>query len=388
MLTNWRIKNNFYSDLFEKQKVADLYKSVQLYHASTPIYKSENNNVPTDKLHVQTLVPTYLKTNLPPNLISTEIFQKKGYAVNISDIETIDSYLKKNAGTNFKKNTVRTLKRLEQCFNISYKMFYGDIDMPTYNSLMNTLINMITNRFQERKGRNRVIEDWDHYKNISYGLINKKAASLFVIYSDDEPIEVSLNFHQGTVMYSAISSYNLNFSKFSLGNIDIYRQLEWCMKNNITLFDMGYGDFDYKIKWSNLAYNFNTQVISKKNSWGTKLYSVYLTNKYRFINFLIEKEVTDSVREIIATIKVKKCNAQPYENYKIESIEGSPESAMTEIDHKNEAFSFLKKPLNEFLYSNCEHIKNVKVYKKDKDDSTFIFISPNTTAKVRVINKK
>lgn len=382
MLTNLRIKNNFYSDLFEKEDVSNTIKRLELKTDGSVIYQSNENTLVDSKIHSQILAPDYLKVILTPQLNSRKVFQKKGYGVNVKSISNIDDYLKENAGTNFKKNTLRTLKRLENCFSINYKMYHGTIEINTYSSLMDTLLSMIQNRFQERKGRNRVVEDWDYYKSICYDLINSKSASLFVIYNDDEPIEISLNFHQGNIMYSAISSYNLDYHKFSLGNVEIYRQLEWCLKNNISFFDMGYGNFDYKIKWSNLAYNFNTLIISKSDNFFLKLYYVYLKTKYRFINYLIEKEVMDTVRNLLSTFKPQKNNKAELDQYKFEDCNTPINKDLKPIKISNVQYSFLQKPLNEFLYASAEHISQVKIFEMVNTENTFVFQSSKKNAKL------
>lgn len=382
MLNNLRIKSNFYSNLFEKEQVSSTIDSLEFKPTNSVIYKSPENELTSPPINTQLLVPDYLQVILTPPLTALKVFQKKGYGVHVQSFLDIDKYLKETAGTNFKKNTLRTLRRLEHCFNISYKMFYGTIDENTYIGLMDALLNMIQNRFQERNGRNRVIEEWDYYKNICFKLINKNSASLFVIYSDDEPIEISLNFHQDSIMYSAISSYNLDYHKFSLGNVEIYKQLEWCIKNNITFFDMGYGNFDYKIKWSNLAYNFHTLIISKNHNLFVKAYSFYLKHKYSFINYLIEKEVMDTIRGLLSSLKSNKKKKHEQDHYYFEDFDNESNKELKSITINTDEYSFLRKPLNEFLYASAEHINNVKIFKAMKSNKSFIFQGGQKSAKL------
>ncbi|MEL0456412.1 GNAT family N-acetyltransferase [Flavobacteriaceae bacterium SZ-1-7] len=383
MFHNIRIKNNFYSNLFEKEKISNVFERLSIKDGNTCIYKSAVKSKPKPNVNAQTLVPDYLEFELIEPLKAKKVFQKKGYAINTASISDIETYLKETSGTNFKKNVVRSLKRLEHCFNITYKMFYGEIDQDEYAFLMDNLVAMIRKRFQERKGRNRVIENWDYYKKISFNLINKKKASLFVIYSGENPIEISLNFHAGSVMYSAISSYSLDYHKFSMGNIDIYKQLEWCLENKITLFDMGYGDFDYKMKWSNWAYDFNTLVISNKNNLVAKVYAYYLRNKYNLINYLISKNVSDMVRGFISKLKSNNpVGTDGYENYTMDEIQQFSNNKANKVESLNGAYSFLQKPLNEFLYAHSEHIDNVKIYKLNSENKTFVFESPKNSNKL------
>ncbi|UKM63942.1 GNAT family N-acetyltransferase [Flavobacteriaceae bacterium GSB9] len=371
------IKNNFYSDLFEKDKVASAYKRLQLSFNNETIFQSDKKLDGFNKVYQQTLVPSYLDVTLDPSLQAQNIFNKKGYAIRVREIDNIDTYLKKHAGNNFKKNTLRSLRRLEQCFNISYTMFFGDIESETHSILMEKLISMIKARFQEREGKNRVIENWDYYTDIAYHLINKKKASLFVIYSDDSPIEISLNFHQGSIMYSAISSFDLNFHKFSLGNIEIYRQLEWCLENDISLFDMGYGSFDYKIKWSNFIYDLNTQVITTKKGFLSKLYVHFLKAKYKSVDYLIKTGTVDTIRHFVSFIKKNDHKENSQTDYTLKPINEDEFNNANKIEVSCLQTPYVQKPLYEFLFSQSEHINNVKIFQIKNQKNLFIFKSPN-----------
>ena len=285
-------KENFYSDLFEKNSISNKITSIHTCFNNALVYKSTKKLSNNTKSVVFNLVPSYLHIDIDNQLIRQKVFHKHGYAISLNGIASVDSYIKSNCSTNLKKNVIRCLNRLESCFNIKYNMFYGNIQKEDYDLLMQCLYEMIMKRFQQRTGRNTVLKNWQDYTYKTYNLINNKQASLFVIYNENEPIEISLNFHFNNILYSSISSYALDYSKFSLGNIEIYKQLEWCLSNNIMLFDMGYGDLDYKKSWCNLTYNFESHVITSNSYPISKMYAYFLKLKYRLINFLIEKNLT------------------------------------------------------------------------------------------------
>src|SRR5690606_41905928 len=62
-------------------------------------------------------------------------------------------------------------------------------------------------------------------------LFRSKRASFFVIYDGDHPIEISLNYHLNDVLFSSISSFDIDYAKFGLGHIEIHKQLEWCLEH-------------------------------------------------------------------------------------------------------------------------------------------------------------
>src|SRR5690606_31612287 len=44
-------------------------------------------------------------------------------------------------------------------------------------------------------------------------------------------------------------------------HVEIYKQLEWCLENGYSRFEMGVGGMDYKKRWSNRIYRFNHWVL-------------------------------------------------------------------------------------------------------------------------------
>lgn len=357
---------NFYATFFEKSFVSKEYLDIKFKNTSI-----ENSRQYTQaSISVFNLFPNYLSPKFSKDKSCNIINQKPGFAINIEQYSSIETYLKKECKTNFRKVVTRSVKRLETCFNISYKMYFGDINDANYNFLMNCLYEMIKVRFQKREGRNRVLENWDYYKKIAFNNIHKKKASLFVIYNNDEPIEISLNFHCNDIMYSSISSFNLDYTKFSLGNIEIYKQLEWCINNNISFFDMGYGDFEYKRRWSNYIYNFETHVIASKHNIVAKFHLIYLKTKIKLINFLISKRANNLFYNILDKLKGIKIEENDLE-YTISNIEMLPEN-INIINYHEKEYSFLKKPIYDFLYKNAESFNNISVYALNSNKGTYI----------------
>ncbi|WNH12218.1 GNAT family N-acetyltransferase [Thalassobellus suaedae] len=372
---------DFYSDLFEKKGVLQKYTSIK--YKETLL--SNNLTIPSKKrINIVELFPNYLTPKTDPNYNVIPVYQKSGYAINLSEFNTIDDFLK-STKTSFKKVTLRSVKRLESCFNISYKMFYGKIEESYYFELMEALYIMIQKRFTQRNGRNKVLENWDYYLQFAYQSIIDKKASLFVILNNNEPIEISLNFHCDNIMYSAISSFNLDYSKFSLGNIEIYKQLEWCLINNIVLFDMGYGDFEYKIRWSNYKYDFETHIISLKNSLLSHLIATYFKYKYSLINYLIKKNIKDKLYVYFDIFK-KEEKKQSNIEYELIKIELLPTS-LSPCDYNKKEFTFLKKPIFDFLYSFQENINDISIFKKEDTSNSYIIIGKKNTSILNLISE-
>lgn len=358
--------SNFYQTLFENHSVSNVY-GILGYLDSTLSPSLIIKNEPFKLINVYSfeLFPAYLKYNLQLNhdfkLKKTK--QKLGFAVNLKDCKTINDFLKSGCSSQHRKNVIRAVNRLESCFDVSYKTYFGDMPAGHYTYIMQTLKNMIVNRFQEREGRNKTLKNWNRHVEQTLHLIRQKRASIFVIYDTEKPIEISINYHVNTIMYSSISSFNLNYSKFSLGNIEIYKQLEWCLLNNIHFFDMGYGDFDYKRKWANHIYDFENHIFYHKYNLLGPCFTLIKTYQYKAINYLISKKVNDKIYSAIEKLKTSK-RAVDLLEYELKPLASLPIEAnlLKPIDFNDATQHILRKPVYDCLYKYQEHISNIRVY--------------------------
>jgi hypothetical protein len=252
---------------------------------------------------------------------------------------------------------------------------------------MGALKKMIIKRFQQRDGRNKTLENWNTHFEKTINLINKKKASLFVIYDENRPIEISINYHIDTIMYSSISSYDLDYGKFSLGNIEIYKQLEWCMLNNISFFDMGYGDFDYKRKWSNHIYNFEDHIFYHKYNVLGSCYAMFKGYKYKLINYLIAENINDKIYNLLDKFKTPK-HTNDYLDYELITLTSLPNEAdsLKPIDFSDEKYHILRKPLYDSLYKYQEHLSNIHLFEIINSKNRFIIQGKNSLVELKINN--
>src|SRR5690606_9401311 len=124
----------------------------------------------------------------------------------------------------------------------------------------------LTKRFEQRNDTNHILINWERYKNILFPLINEKKASIFVIYNNESPIQISINFHYGKTFFAHIPAYDVDYAPYGLGNTAVYKQLEWCIENNYEYLDMGNGYLEYKKRWCNYQYDLETHIFYKKTS--------------------------------------------------------------------------------------------------------------------------
>ena len=287
-------KYNFNSDFFETRLVYPFYTNV-FNRSNEQNFPNPNLTISLDEgsiIHVVNYINPYFKLSLDDSTIPLKSYnfnQSIGFSVNLSDFSNVDDYMKFKMSSKGRKNIRSCLRRLETCFNIRYQMYFGEITLSNYQYLFEKLHSFIIHRFEERGDKHEALNHWDILKKNTYSMIHEKKASLFVIYNGDIPIDICLNYHHQNILDNAIVSFDINYSKFRLGYIDILKQLEWCFENGVEIFDMGIGDFDIKRSWSNEIYDFETQIIYNNSRITLKMKAFVIMQFLKSKEFLWKK---------------------------------------------------------------------------------------------------
>lgn len=365
-------RHHFLNTLYRTAKISDTYKSLHYQFNDSCFYK--NHKEKTNQKALFEFVycfPKYLKPKLSNkesryfnvNLPSAGF---KSFGIIISDdINSVDDYIKRKFSKNLRYVVNKNKKRLEKCFNINYKVYYGTIKRDDYEFLMSETKKMLESRFQQKNEPNYYLDNWEIYYDFLYPLINKKNASIFVIYNEKKPIQITVNLHHNKICFWHIPIYNIDYAKFGLGHTGLIKQLEWCLNNNYEFLDMGIGEFEYKNKWSNYSFDLETHIICHKKSPVNNLIAKALTNifkyKYYFESVLIKrskKKLKNKKRE--SNIPNKISVLEVTDDINISNLE------VLSID-KLDNYKNLRKSVNDFLYLKQVHIDSIIVYKKNKD---------------------
>ncbi|RNC88674.1 MAG: GNAT family N-acetyltransferase [Allomuricauda sp.] len=370
------MKLEFFTNMMEENLIPDIFGAVHYlgHRYENPEHQNSRRQF---NYYSFRLVPGYMELDMVP---SDSNFKKVipqinwGYAINLSDISSIDTYLEKQFKSKYRSIIRRYVNRLEHCFDISYQLYYGEIDPEVYHSIMDSLRGMITERFGQRQEIHKDLKRWDILVEETFKKISKKRASLFVIYDRKHPIQISLNYHFDKILFSAISSYDVSYSKFGLGHVEIYKQLQWCISNNLCLYEMGVGGMDYKRRWSNTIYQYQHYVVYPKKRFVAKLLASAEIKRVALKEYLKSKKVNELVARTKAVLMPKqdsKTVAMPSYQFSNIALHRAPTDSQL-IDVSLKENGFLKKYLYDFLYLNVEHVSDVSIFASAENEG-YIF---------------
>jgi hypothetical protein len=281
--------DNFFLSYFENDEIPFYYAILE--EPNNPVSR---NVVPKpvpvfNGLRVVNCIPPYLRDltlKLQPGLGVMTKSYRLGYLIDLSDFKNPEEYLKSVLGSSTSKKLRRDFRKLTEFNSLRFSIFYGEIDKIQYETFMNSLKAMITTRFSEKNTAHSALQRWDFYSRNAYDMLKQGHASLFVYSISDNPISIGLNYHKENVLYSAITSFNSEYAHLGFGKLMLFNRIKWCLDNGYTKIDLGWGDFDYKKKFANFIYEYQTQIIFREKKVFDRIaayfLSYFLKRKYRF----------------------------------------------------------------------------------------------------------
>lgn len=382
-------RKQFLWDFLKKEMIPNCIESVELNGFSFINKNSTVDNHDNIYLTIISLAPNYLKLNFsnkePYLEKKIDNIHLDGCGIIINEKETLESYLQNILSTQTRKNVKRFWNRLNQSFNIEIIYYFGHISEETCAFLLSKLHNMVNKRFGNKKNINSFIFNWENNTKNVFSSINNKNASLFVIYSDGIPINITLNYHShNAILYAECNGYDQDYYKFGLGHIDNYILLKWCIDNNYKYLDLGNGMMDYKRKWSNSFYkiqyivHFNNKNAVSKTLASIEIFKIKTKNFFKKIKldiFIIHlKYFLKSPKKGIESANMS-YNLEKMDDAAFVKLEG-----LIEVDLK--ASDFLKKPVYDSIFNNNEHINDIIIYKFS--DSIYIIKGKKTDIKLTI----
>lgn len=385
--SNPEINFNFIENLsFVKNKYLPLYVNIgkNLTNGLSYTIKKDGEDYKNKVFFIYD-VPSLL--NIPKTESGTlklkTIKQYKGYLANLENYTNLQDYISDNFSSRSRKVFKKHIPKLEACFNIKYKMYYGEnITKDEYDFIIDNFKRLLKKRFDEKQINNHYLSDkkWNYLKALVFPMILSKKASLFVIYDKNTPINISVNYVSSNIKFGALTVFDTDYSKFNIGFIDIMKHLEWCIENKLNIFDFSKGDFEYKKRWGNKIYHFDYHILYDSSSIFATLIANTIGNYFSIKQQLRDKNLHTKFHEFIFFLKGKKTNTSGFNLLKTDSP--LLENELERLDYNLGNYAFLKRRVYEFLYKHSESINDIEVYSVKNADNTYYIKGKKDSIKI------
>jgi hypothetical protein len=370
---------DFRDYIYVLNKLPEFYRSVRSIYGTDSLF-SNNNNLQQLKKNIIIVkdIPRYFDIeikDLSQHIKYFNVEQYSGFSINFQDVKSTDDYLKSRFGNNSRYKLRRSVKKLENCFDISYKMYFGEIPKDEYDFIFDEFFRLLEIRSKE-KGiiDNRNLKKKDYYHKLVYTFILQKKASFFIIYNGKYPIDICLNFHLDNIVYQLIRTYDINYSKFNTGYIDLIKQMEWCIDNNISFINFSYGDYYWKRRWCNMVYKYDTHIFFNSKSIKSIVKALIYSFEIKIKHILREKKIIDKYHE--TKWKISHI-LNPKKEIKVEIKNIAFEKKMdikSQIDIYSSEFNFMLRSTYEFLYNFNENEKDLKIYNMTNTSNEYLIV--------------
>jgi hypothetical protein len=333
-------------------------------------------------------VPAYFQLDigsLPEKVTFHKIKQYPGYLVELHKYKDLNDYFQKTFSKKTNDKLKRYQRRLELCFDIKYKMFHGDISKEEYDFIFDCFKILLEKRFTVKQTTNNNLnsEEWEFYHDVAFPMILEKKASLFVVYEDSNPIAVTLNYFSENTLFHAITTFDIDYSKFHLGKIAMANLFFWCFEQNLKFFDFSKGHFDYKTHWMTKKYDFEYHLYYDNSSIKSKLIGIIIKNLFELKQYLREKELHKKLHELTYRFKKHDHDIKTSSSFDISGLTKEyKDFELLEIDLFHKDFIPFKSVVNEFLFLNSESLYSLKIMKVLNTQSTYLFKGEKTSQKI------
>ncbi len=334
-------------------------------------------------------LPSYINVKEPhetSNLRLKKIPQYEGFLGELEKFENLDDYMKSTFSQSRRKDFRRSFNRLESCFNISCKMYHGEIEKKEFDFIFQKHYELLEKRYTNKNELCGELENdklWPYYSESAYHMILEKSASLFVVYDGDKPIGIRLIYHFKNAIVLWLSIFDTDYYKFSLGKYVIFKLIDWCFDNDIADIDFTHGDFEWKRKWSNnTTYQKHHHLLYDSSSIRSKVIACFIEKKFSFKRVLRDNGSMKKYHDFrykLSNLSDKK--TLEYTHYIVEIVnENIPlKHDMEIIDINDHKYMSQRKAIFDYLYKYPEPFNKYQFYKNKNLNNVYYALGETNT---------
>lgn len=333
-------------------------------------------------------VPSYFECpeHMPKKTLRLKkIKQYPGFLIELEGFDSLGDFMLKKFKKSSRYKLNKYKKRLTQCFDIQYKMYKGEINEKEYHNIFKQFRVLLEKRFEDKGEHNNNLDkqEWEFYKKVALPLIKENKAGLFVIENHGIPITITLVYFSKDIIFDAITVFDIDYSKFHLGSVNIMFLIEWGIANNYKILDFSKGYFDYKVRWSTRKYDFEHHVLYNPKSTISRAKAFILSAFFKTKQYLRDMGINRVLNKVRFALKNsrnygtqgdRKIRSNPiFEDYALEDTVD-----LIEIDGYD---SKIKRVLFDFLYLYGETHRDVNIFKLEEKENQYVF-KGKTTSKI------
>ena len=329
-------------------------------------------------------VPEFANTNKFPSdvgrLKSYKIRQYKGFLANFKGFNSLEDYMASVMSAKSRNKHRSTLRKFENCFSVSYKIYYKDTSKEACDEALTYFKQLIVERHKDLKIDTNIIAKWNFYHELIFPMIQKGKALLICVNVDNKPISMSLAFIEGNKMIGSVKAFNPDYYKFNIGHIELGKLIEWCFDNNIQILDFSKGEYEYKTKWTNEEYGYDCHILYDASNIKCRLTASLLALYFRLKQYLRDKNVNLLFKKLKFQFKNSaKPNLKADPEVSIKPLDTTIDlNELRQVDMEDKNLNFLNRTILDLLYRNPEPISNIKIYTKREKGLVNYLVVGNT----------
>lgn len=159
-------KSNFIYSFFEKGLNYPSYSNIKNNSNGQDFFYVNNKPIDGEEICPTLIgyIPPYF--NLIPKNGKTfyKYHEFSGFLANLEGFSNIEDYMKHQFRSKNRSRMRGYLRRLETCFDIHYKIYYGAITKEEFKFLWDRCKQMIETRFLQKGDIHQATKEWDFYE--------------------------------------------------------------------------------------------------------------------------------------------------------------------------------------------------------------------------------